>query len=642
MLRPGSGYYVAGLVETPNPFAVIRNPYTSDSDRSAGQQLFREQCAGCHGLDAAGEDQAPSLVNVPLRSGDSAWGMYRTIQRGIPDSAMPALPMSERQRWQLVAFLDSQRSVHRPPGASTDYRFPLTLPVSAERLRNAASEPGNWLTYSGRYSGWRHSDLDRISRTTVAGLRLTWARQFRTREWFETSPLVIDGVMYFSVPPSDVWAVDAATGAVIWTREFDIDGNVPVCCGRVNRGVTVLGERVFIGALDGRLIALDSRTGNVIWEVRVADPADGYSITAAPLAVGDKIIIGVAGGEYGIRGFLDAYEADTGTRAWRFDTIPGPGQPGHETWGGDSWRTGGGPTWVTGASDPELGLLYWGVGNPAPNFDGAARTGDNLYTDSVVALDVDTGKLAWHFQFTPHDEHDWDSNQVPVLVDAPYRGAVRKLMLWANRNGFFYVLDRETGEFLTARAFARQTWAERIDEDGRPIVRPDSMPSPAGTLTWPGPAGATNWSPPSYSPSAGLFFVPYLELPAVVFRQSPDQRVRRQSHVRFYGSAFREGPGAYQTGIRALRPLTGEIVWDYAMPPRDESTKIGGVLSTAGGLAFIGSDETFYAFDVATGTPLWSVNLGGRINAPPISYQAAGKQFVTIAAGSTLYSFSQP
>ena len=378
----------------------------------------------------------------------------------------------------------------------------LSLPaqVSYQRLLRAEQDPGNWLTYSASYRSHRFSRLNQINRDNVKNLRLNWVFQFRSLDKVETTPLVVDGIMYVTQPPNDVFALDIRTGRPFWSYKHNLPEKVNVCCGRVNRGLAILGDRLYMGTLDSHLIALDAKTGALIWDVEVADYRAGYSITVAPLAVKDKVIVGIAGGEFGIRGFLDAYDAKTGKRVWRFYTVPGPGEPGNETWEGESWKTGGAPTWVTGSFDPELNLIYWGTGNPGPDYNGEVRKGDNLYSDCVIALDADTGKLKWYFQFTPHDVHDWDATQIPVLVDAEFRGHQRKLMLWANRNAFFYLLDRETGEFLLAKAFARQTWAERIDEKGRPVRKPKTSPTSEGTLVHPAVEGGTNWYSPSYSP----------------------------------------------------------------------------------------------------------------------------------------------
>ncbi|MBI3668054.1 MAG: PQQ-binding-like beta-propeller repeat protein, partial [Acidobacteria bacterium] len=349
------------------------------------------------------------------------------------------------------------------------FALSLAAQVPYDRIRQADAEPGNWLTYSGNYNAHRYSRLNQINTSNVKRLKTAWVYQNQTTHYFETTPLVVDGVMYITEPPSDVTALDTRTGRPLWQYRRTTPKDVRVCCGQVNRGLAALDDLVFIGTVDAHLIALDAKSGIVRWDVVVADYKTGHAITAAPLAVKDKVIVGIAGGEYGVRGFVDAYEAKTGKPAWRFWTIPAPGEPGNETWAGDSWKTGSATTWVTGSYDPELNLIYWGTGNPGPDWNADVRAGDNLYTDCLLALDADTGKLKWHFQFTPHDGHDWDSVEIPVLVDGEVRGQRRKLVLFANRNAFYYVLDRQSGEFLSGKPFAKQTWAKGLDDRGRPI-----------------------------------------------------------------------------------------------------------------------------------------------------------------------------
>ena len=380
-------------------------------------------------------------------------------------------------------------------------------PVTWERLVNAADEPQNWLMYNGTLDGKRFSQLDQIDVSNVTNLKLKWAHHIPQLDRAETTPLVVDGVMFITESPSNVVAVDAVTGRPFWRYDHPLPDDLRVCCGRNNRGVAILGETLYMSTLDAHLVAIDGRSGSLRWNQEVADHRSGYSKTAAPLIVKDRIVTGIAGGEYGIRGFLDAYDADTGEREWRTYTIPGPDHPDNRTWAGDSWRTGGSPTWITGSYDPDLNLVYWGTGNPGPDWNGDLRQGDNLYADSVLALDGDTGEMSWYFQFTPHDVHDWDAIQIPVLADIELDGETRKAMLWANRNGFYYTLDRETGEFLLGKAFALQTWAEGLDSNGRPIRRPGTFPSQEGTLVAPIAGGATNWWSPAYSPRTGLLYV---------------------------------------------------------------------------------------------------------------------------------------
>ena len=640
MIRPGSPYYLRNLSETPNPYIVIKNPHDTPADQSAGQGLFKKHCANCHGLEANSGPHGPCLVAGMLGHGESDWNIFRVTQRGIPDTSMPAFALDDRDRWPIVAFLQGLRTGFEA-GDDTTYDFPSNLKVSAGRIGGASREPHNWLTYSGGYRGWRHTTLSSITPDNVHQLQLAWARQLGSDGWVETTPLVVEGVMYITVPPSDVWALDASDGSVIWATELPVAENLPVCCGRANRGVAVLDERVFVATLDGTLIALDARTGKIVWKTRVAKPEDGYTMTVAPLAVDDKIIVGVSGGEYGVRGYVDAYRADDGSLDWRFDTIPKPGQPGHESWGGDSWQRGGGATWVTGSYDPDLGLLYWGVGNPSPDFNKSVRPGDNLYTNSVVALDVESGKLVWHFQFTPADDHDYDSNQTPVLIDVEDGEKTRRLMLWANRNGFYYVLDRTNGQFITARPFVKVTWAESTDDAGHPILNHGASPSERGVKDWPSVVGGTNWWPPSFSPVNNLFFVSYPEMASTFFTGDVEEPYDPGDGHQYLGGAFKLAQNI-KSGIKALDPITGDVKWTFEVPPRNHTVQVGGVMSTTTGVVFQGNLETFYGLRSDDGSVLWSVNLGGRINAPPMSYAVNERQFVALAAGGTLHAFALP
>jgi alcohol dehydrogenase (cytochrome c) len=521
------------------------------------------------------------------------------------------------------------------PGYAQQPSTPLGSPVTSERLLKASEEPENWLMYSGQYNSQRYSRLTAIDKSNVNQLEVKWVKQLETLADVETTPLVVDGVMYLTQSPSNVFALDASTGSQFWTYEHTLPEKLSLCCGRQNRGVAILGETLFLGTLDAKLIALDAKTGAVQWEVQSADAATGYSKTAAPLVIGDKVISGIAGGEYGIRGFLDAYDAKTGELAWRFYTIPGEGEPHNDTWEDDSWKTGGAPTWITGAYDPELNLVYWGTGNPGPDWNGEAREGDNLYSDSVVALDADTGELKWHFQFTPHDVHDWDATQIPILIDIEFDGRPRKLMLFPNRNGFFYVLDRVTGEFLRGTAFAKQTWAERIDENGRPIRIPGMLPNEEGVLVYPSVNGAANWWSNTYSPRTELLYVVTYD-GADTFYIGEDEYVPGEMFVG--GAPERYVPQeTYASMIRALDPRTGDTRWEFPLQPKTQS----GLLSTASDLVFGGSvDGYFYALDAVNGSELWRINVGGEVKAAPISYMVGNVQYVTIAAGNSILTFA--
>jgi alcohol dehydrogenase (cytochrome c) len=507
--------------------------------------------------------------------------------------------------------------------------------VTYERIRRAEAEPANWLTYSGNYQGHRFSPLKQITPANVAGLKPVWMYQMRDPGKVVTSPIVVDGILYVTEKPHVVTALDGKTGRPLWSYRRPVPSDIRGCCGQPNRGLAILDDLLYLGTMDSKLVALDMRTGKPRWEATVADYKLGYSITVAPLALKDKVIVGIAGGEFGTRGFLDAYDAKTGKLCWRLWTIPGPGEPGNDTWEGESWKTGGAPTWVTGAYDSELNLLYWGTGNPGPDWNGDDREGDNLYSDCLLAIDPDTGKLKWHFQFTPHDVHDWDANQTPALIDGTVDGRARKLVVTANRNGFYYVLDRVTGEFLRGAAFIKQTWAKGLDAKGRPIRLPDTFPTTDGTVVYPGIGGGTNWQSPSWSPLTRLFYVMAQDgQRQTYFKNKEEYRVGEL----FEGGGFRNLPGDEPPGVaKAIESETGRIRWEFKM----HSYVSAGLLSTAGGLVFGSSGEGhFFALDAALGKPLWRFQTGARISANPISYLVDGKQHVAIASGQTLLVFA--
>jgi alcohol dehydrogenase (cytochrome c) len=524
----------------------------------------------------------------------------------------------------------------------------LAAQVTNERLLRTEREPQNWLTYSGSYSSQRYSLLDQIGLQNVKDLQLQWVFQARSLEKFESTPLVVDGVMYVVEAPNHLFALDAKTGRAFWDYDYRASRDARPCCGSVNRGVAILGDTLYLGTLDARLMAIDAKTGRPLWKVEIGDPKLGYTITHAPLVVKDKVIVGVAGGEYGIRGFIAAYYAATGKEAWKFYTIPGPGEPGHESWTGDSWMHGGVPAWLTGSYDPSLNLIYWGTGNPGPDFNGDKREGDNLYSDSAVALDADTGKLKWHFQFTPHDEYDYDAVQIPVLVDGNWKGTPRKMLLWANRNGYFYVLDRATGKFLAGSPYAKLNWSNGLDEAGRPMRAPNASPNAQGVMIYPNLFGATNWYSPSYSPRTHLFYVPSwqdssMNLAKVPVEFAPGQRYMGGGGGR--GGAPPTRRGAENTpsettnygAVLAIDPNTGQIKWQFKMTDLTAS----GVLTTASDLLFAGGREGyFYALDARNGAQLWKASLGGSVEAAPITYRIGDKQYVSVAAGQALFTFA--
>ena len=535
--------------------------------------------------------------------------------------------------------------------ASLAIAAPALAQVTFERLLGAASEPHNWLTYSGTYASQRYTTLDEIRPSNVADLELKWVFQAQSLESFETTPLVVDGVMYLTEAPNTALALDARTGRPFWRYQYNPSADARPCCGRVNRGLAMLGQTLFMTTIDAKLIAIDAVTGQPLWQKSVADPAAGYAMTLAPLVVKDKVIVGVAGGEYGIRGFIAAHDAATGEEAWRFYTIPAPGEPGHETWadGGDAWQHGGASVWLTGSYDPAADLTYWGIGNPGPDWNPAQRPGDNLYSDSVVALDPDTGELKWHFQFTPNDDYDYDAVQIPVLVDLPTTSASSgKLMLWANRNGFFYVLDRVTGEFIRGDPFVRVNWATGLDESGRPI----ETPQPLGSVTFPGVQGGTNWYSPSYSPRTALFYLSAWENYGSVFRPDEAEYVPGRTFVGGIPASPLAGanniPGIRRGNINnwtealgngaviALDPRTGQQRWRFATTDVSSS----GVLTTATDLLFTASRDGYaYALDARTGELLWRASPGGQGANGPISYAVGGKQYVALGSGNGLFVF---
>ena len=531
--------------------------------------------------------------------------------------------------------------------------YHLDAQVTFNRILRAADEPHNWLTYSGGYSSQRYSLLKQIDTTNARNLELKWMVQNQVFGPWESSPLVVDGTMYLTQRPNDVMAVDAKSGRMFWLYRYANSGRQQVCCGAQNRGVAMLGDTLFMGTLDAHLVAIDSRNGKPLWNTLVADDKLAYSITLAPLVVKDKVIVGVGGAEYGIRGFVAAYDARTGRELWRFYTVPGKGEPGSETWSGGAWEHGGGSIWVTGSYDPASNLTYWGVGNPGPDWNPDQRPGDNLYTDSVVALDADTGQLKWHYQFTPNDGYDYDSVQVPVLADLMWKGTLTKAMLWANRNGNFYVLDRETGKFLSGTPFVKVNWMSGFDEGGKPI----QTPQPAGMPTYPGVQGGTNWYSPSFSPRTGLFYVSAWENYGSIYRKEP---VEYEAGRRFNGGAGQTvkpvpdapvmpGPAAARSPINtwtnavgngaviAIDPKTGQAKWKFQMYDVTDA----GILTTAGDVLFTGGREGyFHALDARTGAVLWKTYLGGAIMSAPVTYSVDGKQYVIVNAGNVMATFA--
>jgi alcohol dehydrogenase (cytochrome c) len=530
-------------------------------------------------------------------------------------------------------------------GGPPNKEAPVT-PVPFSRILNAAKEPQNWLTYSGSTMSQRHSALTQITPANAKDLTLNWVFQSGSLDKHEVTPLVVDGVMYTVKSPNDVIALDAVTGKTLWTYRHPTPPETKnPCCGNLTRGVAILDNRIFLATLDAQLIAIDARTGKELWKTQVADYKQWYSMTVAPIVIKDKVIAGVAGGELGIRGFIAAWDVSTGKEVWRFNTVPGPGEPGFETWLGkdgkpnESWKHGGAPIWVTGSYDPESNQTFWGTGNAGPDWDGDARLGDNLYSSSVIALDADSGKLKWYYQFSPHNEFDWDATQVPVLADIQYQGSPRKVMLWANRNGMFYVLDRTNGKFLLGKPFTKVNWSDGFDANGRPIIVSSVKPTKEGTLVYPGNQGGTNWYNPSFSPTTGLFYIPAWENTSSTYLkgEAPPEFHENQS----FSGVFPRGGSNNEdvfSSIVAMDPNTGERKWTHRLAaPSTEA----GILTTASNVLFSGGrDGAFYALDARDGKTLWETNLGPSVSAGPMTFMVNGKQYVSIQGGSSLFTFS--
>ena len=678
------------------------NPLAGRADAAAaGRQVYDRTCQSCHGPAGEG-DRGPALNTGRFGHGNQDGDLFHVIRAGVTGTQMPPFAsLSDEQTWQLVSYLRSlaaaaasARSSPPPPSvvvttkdgrelrgvrlnedtfslqmadASGAFHFfdksslrsyrvesgaapaaapalPVTGGVTVDRLVNAGAEPQNWLMYWGDYQATHYSRLTQIDAASVKRLRVAWTYPMPGESVLEATPVVVDGVMYVT-HPGVVAALDARTGRELWRHARQQKVKNPYEINPFNRGVAVAGPRVLVGTLDAALVALDARTGKALWETQVADTMLGYSLTSAPLVVKDRVIVGITGGEFGARGFLDAYDLATGRRLWRWYAVPARGEFGNDTWKGDSWQHGGSPMWLTGSYDPELNLVYWTVGNPGPQIDRSARGElDNLFSDSVVAIDPDTGTRKWHFQFTPNDGHDWDSCQAVILVDRMWRGQMRKLLLHADRNGMFYVLDRTNGKFLSATPFVYQNWNTGVDANGRPIVVPGSNSTREGSFfVYPSLVGGTNFQAPSYSAATGWFYLQYREN-GQVYVSAPETFEAGRQYIGRDRAAATAGPKpgepASSSGIKALDPETGKTIWDFKT---FQGSLTNGVLATAGNVVFGAvRDGNLVALDAKSGDHLWHFQTGANIAASPISYGVDGRQFVAIAAGNVVYSFTLP
>ncbi|MGH9404786.1 MAG: pyrroloquinoline quinone-dependent dehydrogenase [Terriglobia bacterium] len=561
-------------------------------------------------------------------------------------SGGPALSSGARRRIRAIragkiaiALAATCVGFARLAGAQQRTDAPVSARIDVRPADLLASPPSsNWPSYNGDYTGRRYSSLGQINLNNVRQLRAEWVFHSRNSTSMEVTPVVIDGVM-FVTSANDAFALDARTGRTIWHYARPIsDGLIDDASGHHSRGVAVWHSRVFLETDNAHLLCLDARSGNLVWDVAYADAKKNYGATSAPLVVKNEVLVGTSGGDDGVRGFLAAFSARTGKLLWRFWTVPGPGEFGSASWPGESYLRGGGTTWMPGTYDPELNTIYWGTSNPSPDEDGSVRPGDDLYTDCVLAIDPDTGKLKWYFQFTPHDLYDYDATETPVLIDAIYHGRPRKLLVQANRNGFLYVLDRASGRFLSATRFVQKlNWAARIDATGKP-VRTGVIPTAQGSRVCPGFAGATNWYSPSFNPATHLFYIMALEDCETYYRK-PERFAAGRT---YYATGARRIPGDHgQKFLLAYNLDKGCIEWRKLQQGAGHSW--AGTLTTSGGLVFFGDDAgSFVAAAARTGTALWHFNTGQNVHASPMSYAVNGRQYVAIAAGSDLFTFALP
>ena len=638
-----------------------------------GRTLYEANCRSCHMFGGQGGILGPDLSNARAKYQPSA--LAQRIASTVEMIAIGALKgvvkgedtftlqvMDSQQRWHLLNKRDlataPRKSAETHSKLSAGQRqdvaaflfkttptYDVSIPwkpavdfnVTGKRLRNAAAEPQNWLTYWGDLRGTHYSGLKQVTPANAGTLKSAFTHQLGGNT-VETTPLVVDGLMFVTGPLNNAAALDARTGRALWQYTRRLPAVASHCTVMTNRGLAVLGDRLYLATLDTHLVSLDAKSGHVIWDIEVDDYRKGFSITHAPLAIDGKIIVGVTSGECALTGFVDAYDAATGKRLWRLYSTPQPGDPRRKTWSPEtSADFGGSPTWTTGTYDADTDTLFWMTGNPGPDYDGTVRLGDNLYSCSVLAIDAKTGKLKWWFQFTPHDVHDWDANQTPVLIDGVVKGQKRKLLVTAQRNAFYYVLDRTTGEYLDGRAFAKQTWATGLDAKGRPILLPNTTPTPAGNYVCPDAAGPANWGSPSYDPTTSFFLVSVREACAT-YTSVTKSPVPGQG---FTGGGQEVDPKVGTPGaVRALEATTGALKWNFPLHTGSPTT---GVLATAGGVVFASSnDGNLIALDSHTGKYLWHYYTGANIIASPMAYAVGGQQYVAIAGQSAIFVFALP
>jgi alcohol dehydrogenase (cytochrome c) len=626
-----------------------------------GQPLFEKTCGRCHGADANGGEMGPPILDRLGKFDESQ--LTSLIRKGLPGRGMPPSNVSDEEMPRLTRYLRRlARQAERQPRErltvtttagqtldglvlnqgfddlqlQTDDKRVHLLRRAGKQFREVTSQK-DWPNYNGDPGGNRYTTLAEITPANVARMTAKWTFTLPNTGRLQLTPVVVGGIMYVSAP-NECYALDAGTGRQIWhyrrARTAGLNG------ADSNRGVAVAGDRVFMMTDHAHVIALNRYTGELVWDTELADWHQSYFATSAPLAVGSLVVTGVGGGEHGTRGFVAAFDQSTGKEVWRFWTIPKPGEPGSETWQGKGIEHGGGPTWFTGTYDVETDTVYWPTGNPAAEYYGDDRVGDNLYSDSILALDAKSGKLKWYYQFTPHDLWDWDATETPVLVDANWEGRPRKLLLHGNRNGFFYVFDRTNGKLLLAKPFVRNlTWAKGIGEDGRPIKNPNQEPTAAGTRVCPSQDGATNWFSPSYNPATGLYYLQTFEKCSVYTKTEPGEWKAGKTYL---GGSQRRAPGQKPERIlKAIDIRTGQVKWELPQPGPAESW--GGTLSTSTGLVFFGEEGgALMAADAVTGKPLWSFPTNETWKASPMTYQFDGHEYIAVASGSSILAFGLP
>jgi alcohol dehydrogenase (cytochrome c) len=630
--------------------------------QDAGQQLFTQHCASCHGTDGNGGELGPNITTrVPLRSDEE---LMAVVQQGLGAAGMPAIPSITAS--ELPALITTLRGL-KPRFGSTPERQEVALADGSTLAGLALNQGSNelqllgddhrlhllrrdeagwrkvgsqteWNSYNGELHGSRYSTLDEINRESIGALAPAWMFNFTSNSTLQTTPVVSEGVMYVT-SANEVYALDAGSGREIWryqrARTRGLIGNA---ASGTNRGAAIAGDRLFMLTDHAHVIALDKHSGTLLWDTEMADWRQNYNATGAPLAIGNLVIAGTAGGDEGVRGFVAAYDQESGREVWRWWSTPLPGEPGSETWQGTGLAHPAGSTWMTGTYDAALDMLYWTVGNPGPDLIGDDRLGDNLYTDSVVALDPATGELKWHFQFTPHDVWDYDAQETPALVDAEWEGQPRQLLIQANRNGYFYVLDRTNGEFLDGWQYTKEiTWASGLDENGRPIRVPGMEPTREGIRVCPSLTGASNWYSTAYAPDTGLYYVQTEDKCGMFTRVDMEWEAGKG----YMGGSFAPAPEPAQRLLRAIDIQSGSVAWE--VPQVGRASSWGGVLATAGGVVFFGDDSgTFAAVDARNGERLWSFAANARWRASPMTYEFDGRQYIAVANGSTIMAFALP